>query len=586
MGSTVITSGTGSSADFGSESGILRHGGSASRRRRVGAAVSADARRRFWTRLERSRLVPADQLKRAQRAWGHLSDPVDLSRHLMRELGLTRWQCVQLGRGQEEFFLGKYELLDQLGSGGMGIVYRARRPNSRREFALKVIGAKALATPGAVERFRYEVRTLAALNHPNIVTALDAECEGDQHFLVMEYVPGFDLARWLTDERRLPVDWVCECIRQAAVGLHYAHERGLVHRDIKPGNLLVISDDTRSVPLVKLLDLGMARFKMEGEESHLAENGQILGTPDYIAPEHARGERELDPRSDIYSLGCTLYRLLTGRPAFPGETVRDKLKARLSRDVPPPSEHRGDVPADLDALLAAMTARDPAERIAGCDLLAEALEPLCGRMRNRRVTVRPRRPTLAGGQALPAETTDQVDAATWPASVLGAIRRRPLIALGGLMAVLSSAVLAAGLLLGPGEALPSASSSSASDGQGGEVQPLEHPAPQANEGLIYAWDGFPLGDQHMMSFDTPEGRYRLKLVLLEGHPAGDVRIVLNGDDVWSTTPQLGVLMGPESEVDLGEQQFTAASQTLIFDAQPAQDSPRFQFSLVLDPIVD
>lgn len=527
--------------------------------------------------------MPADRYRAARRAFGQIHDPVELSQHLIHDLGLTRWQCQELGRGREQFFLGKYELVDKLGAGGMGTVYRARRRNARREvssrdMALKVVSQKALSTPGSVERFRYEVRTLAALNHPNIITALDAECEGDTHFLVMDYAPGSDLSRWFAEFRPLPVEWVCECIRQAAVGLHYAHEQGLVHRDIKPGNLLVMAEDTNSIPLVKILDLGMARFKAEGEENELSNTNQILGTPDYIAPEQARGDAELDPRSDIYSLGCTLYKLLSGLPPFPADSVREKLKLRLTADVPPLVPLRSDATPQLDAVIAKMTARNPADRYATCAALAEELAPLCGAMLdpNTSAISRSRRSSAGSGVSHKAPEIEKPKPNRAGKHVLQYVRAKPWFSAAYVLGLLAGVVLLGWALTRP-VVVPNPPTI---------VEPVARvEQPPVDDGLTVlpgepfelAWEGFPLGDEYPMVLPQLHGRYQLSLVFQSGTPVGRGQVFLDGRELWS-----GRTHGPDgltqnAPIDLGSHPFRGESRTLTLDVRRDESSEPFAF---------
>jgi serine/threonine protein kinase len=554
--------------------------------------VSDTAVQRFWDRLARSELLPADRYRSARRAFGKIHDPVELSQHLIHDLGLTRWQCQELGRGRDQFFLGKYELVDKLGAGGMGTVYRARRRNVRREvssrdMALKVVSQKALSTPGSVERFRYEVRTLAALNHPNIITALDAECEGDTHFLVMDYAPGSDLSRWFAEFRPLPVDWVCECIRQAAVGLHYAHEQGLVHRDIKPGNLLVMAEDTNSTPLVKILDLGMARFKAEGEENELTSSRQILGTPDYIAPEQARGDAELDPRSDIYSLGCTLYKLLSGLPPFPADSVREKLKLRLTADVPPLVPLRSDATAQLDAVIARMTARDPADRYPNCAAVAEALAPLCGGILDPNTVVISRSRRSSAGSGVSNRVPKMEPAKPHRASkqVLDYVRVKPWLSGGYVLGLLSGVVLLGWALTRP-IVVPKPPAVVEPVVRVEEPEPVEAATVLPGEPFELAWEGFPLGDEYPMVLPPLEGRYQLSLVFQSGTPVGRGRVFLDGRELWT-----GRTHGPDGltqneSIDLGMHSFRGESRTLTLDVRREDSSEPFAFVVRGLPIAE
>ncbi|MBI3465850.1 MAG: protein kinase [Planctomycetes bacterium] len=289
---------------------------------------------------------------------------------------ITRWQAEQLFAGRSVFFLGKYKLLDYIGKGGMGAVFKAQHALMARTVALKVMARALLEKPDAVARFKREVKSAAALNHPNIITAHDADCVGDTHFLVMEYVEGRDLKYWLEHRGPLAIGWVCECIRQVSLGLQHAHEKGMVHRDIKPSNLLVDSKDPNAPPLVKILDMGLARMVSEAkQEGGVTQTGQVMGTVDYVAPEQAEDAKLADIRSDIFSLGCTLFQLLTGQLPFGGDTLMAKLLARAKTGALPVRSLRSDVPPGLEAIVAKMLARDPAQRLQTPGEVAAALAP-------------------------------------------------------------------------------------------------------------------------------------------------------------------------------------------------------------------
>jgi uncharacterized protein (TIGR03067 family) len=297
----------------------------------------------------------------------------------------------------------RYRIVQLLGTGGMGAVYKAEHRLMQRTVALKVINPKLVASKSAVERFRREVQAAARLRHDNIVHAYDAEQAGDAHYLVMEYVPGTDLSKVLDERGPLPVVEACEYIRQAALGLQHAHESGMVHRDIKPQNLMItdcglrIADFKSTIrnpqsAMVKILDFGLASLTTEptstldvplnpqsaisNPQSHLTQAGSLMGTPDYMAPEQARDARSADIRSDIYSLGCTLYTLLTGKVPFPGGSALDKVTAHSERKPQPIGEARQDVPPTLVRVLDKMIAKDPADRYQTPAEVAAALAPL------------------------------------------------------------------------------------------------------------------------------------------------------------------------------------------------------------------
>ena len=331
----------------------------------------------FLQVLQKSSLLSSKQM---DEVWKWPEDnPQEFADRLVEEGRLTEWQSQQVLAGKtskDEYFRGKYKLLDQIGVGGMGAVYKAVQPAIGRTVALKVMNREILQQPIAVTRFLREIRSAAAVDHPNVVRAYDANCDGDTYFLVMEYVAGQDLKSWIRQNEKLPVGWSCECIRQAALGLEHAFEQGMVHRDIKPSNLLVTQSEHDGLPLVKILDLGLARFASEtAEEGDLTRSGQVLGTPDYIAPEQARNTKTADIRADIFSLGCTLFEMLTGRLPFPGATVIEKLMARATEDAPAVSSLRQEIPAGLDAVVAQMLARDPNFRYSTPAEVALALAP-------------------------------------------------------------------------------------------------------------------------------------------------------------------------------------------------------------------
>lgn len=279
----------------------------------------------------------------------------------------------------------RYRIQKVLGIGGMGVVFRAEHRLMERPVALKVINRALLAKPEVVERFEQEVKAAAKLAHANIVVAHDAEQVGDLHFLVMEYVDGQSLAKIVEKKGPLPVVNACHYIRQAAQGLQHAHEKGMVHRDIKPQNLMLTKRGQ-----IKVLDFGLARLRHsddilmpdadraidEAQDGSLTRAGSLLGTPDYMAPEQAADPRDADARADLYSLGCTLYFLLTGQPPFASESALRKLKAHQHRAIKPVSDFRSDVPAELVAVLARLVAKEPSDRFQTAAEVVQAIAPL------------------------------------------------------------------------------------------------------------------------------------------------------------------------------------------------------------------
>jgi serine/threonine-protein kinase len=241
-----------------------------------------------------------------------------------------------------------------------------------RVVALKVIRPDALDRTGALERFHQEIQSAARLGHPNIVVAHDANEVGGKLFLTMEYVEGQNLSQLVKQRGPLSIRDACDFIRQAALGLEHAHESGLVHRDIKPSNLLVTPAGA-----VKILDMGLARPERRNGDTELTDTGSVVGTADYIAPEQALNARRADARSDVYSLGCTLYFLLTGRPPFPEGTFTEKLMKHNMEDATPIEQLRPEIPAGLAAIVRRMMAKNPTERLARAAAVAEALGPYC-----------------------------------------------------------------------------------------------------------------------------------------------------------------------------------------------------------------
>jgi serine/threonine protein kinase len=277
-----------------------------------------------------------------------------------------------------------------LGAGGMGAVYKAEHQLMERMVALKVIKPQLVDSPIMAERFRREVKAAARLAHPNIVTAYDAEQAGSSHFLVMEFVEGTSLDKLVAEKGPLPVDQACDFIRQAALGLQHAFERGMIHRDIKPHNLMLTPAGQ-----VKVLDFGLARFALENapaatlpkaptptvvaaektSSGSLTETGMVMGTPDFLAPEQARDAHQADIRADIYSLGCTLYYLLAGHAPFAGETTLDKLLAHAEQTAVPLTNERPNIPPALAKVVERMMAKEPAQRFQKPVEVAQALAP-------------------------------------------------------------------------------------------------------------------------------------------------------------------------------------------------------------------
>ncbi len=297
------------------------------------------------------------------------ADPQEIAREIVQRKWLTAFQVKAFWKGRgEDLFINQYVLMEKLGAGGMGDVFKARHMRMDRIVAIKLIRPERLANPETVKRFQREIKAASQLQHENVVVAYDADQDGDLNFFVMEYVDGTNFYDLVTKQGPLPVGQACDYIRQAALGLQHAHERGMIHRDIKPANLLLSKKGQ-----VKILDMGLARIDTgPNDDTRMTIEGLTFGTPDFISPEQSRNAREADIRSDIYSLGATFYFLLAGKVMYPGGTPAEKMIAHNAQ--PAPRVQRLDIPAPVEAVLAKMLAKDPAERYQTPVEVADALK--------------------------------------------------------------------------------------------------------------------------------------------------------------------------------------------------------------------
>jgi eukaryotic-like serine/threonine-protein kinase len=323
-----------------------------------------------------SGLVSKDQIDRAivaLRARSGLPTPLeqvsddDLASQLV-ELGtITGYQSDQLKAGRTKLNLGPYTITDWIGQGGMGQVFKAVHTVMGRECAIKVLPLSK-STPEAIENFRREIRTQAQLDHSHLVRAYDAGHDGNVHYLVTEYVPGTDLRQFVRRQGLLTMQQAANVIVQAARGLEYAHQRGLIHRDVKPGNILVTP-----AGVAKVSDLGLSGFIDEAEQDPRA--GKIVGTADYLSPEQIHSPSQVTSVSDIYSLGCTLYYAISGKVPFPGGTTKEKARRHLEETPWHPRRFNSEVSEEFVEVIADMMEKEPERRIQTAGEVVARLEP-------------------------------------------------------------------------------------------------------------------------------------------------------------------------------------------------------------------
>ena len=324
-----------------------------------------------------SGLLTAEQLDDARGRLHGIRDqlpPDDLSRDdrlatLLIESGmLNAWQVDQLKSGRTKFTLGPYRVIDSLGQGGMGQVFKAEHSLMGRIVAIKVLPLHK-STPDAVAYFTREMRAHAQLDHDNLVRAFDAGRDGNVYYLVTEFVPGTDLRRLVRRRGRLSMPEAASIIAQAARGLQFAHDKGMIHRDVKPANILVTPDGR-----AKVSDVGLASF-LDVENESDPRAGRIVGTADYLSPEHVRAPYQVSAASDIYSLGCTLFYAVTGKVPFAGGTTPQKARRHCEESPPQASSIDGRISAEFCEVIARMLEKDPAKRISSGAQVAEALAP-------------------------------------------------------------------------------------------------------------------------------------------------------------------------------------------------------------------
>jgi serine/threonine-protein kinase len=347
--------------------------------------MDADTIQQLLLALRESGLYTPEQLAAAERT-AATGDAAQLAESLQAAGVLTPYQFrkIRIGRTTDLLF-GPYLILDKIGEGGMGKVYRAAQRGSGQIVALKLVRQALMNNRTVLRRYKREAAAVAALNHPNIVTLYDADEAAGRYFLAMEYVDGIDLSKMVRMFGNPPTSGLpsyqeaCEYVRQAALGLQHAHQRGMVHRDVKPSNILVHGGralpGVRERPSIKILDMGLVRTPMGDDvsTSDLTRVGTVVGTPDYMSPEQAKDSSKVDARADLYSLGCVLYFLLRGQPPFPDGNPIDKL-IRHQLDPPPDVRRsRPDVPVELAAVIERLLQKKSEERYATAREVAEVL---------------------------------------------------------------------------------------------------------------------------------------------------------------------------------------------------------------------
>lgn len=345
----------------------------------------------FCGSLIRSRLHPVEAVKAIYQHWHKVArrpDSLDDFRAwLVAKQHLTQHQADLIHAGHvDNFFLGKYRILERIGRGKTSGIYRAADPAGNR-VALKVLAPSRARDPEYEGRFLREAQLARQLNHASVVRTIDSGKHNNLYFLVMEYLEGQSLQALLEERRRLPGREAARLAFLVALGLQHIHERAMVHRDLKPGNLMLspapAPQENTLRSMIKIIDLGLGRVlfdpESKGGDDGLTNEGSLLGTPDYVAPEQARDARRVDIRADIYSLGCTLYHALAGAPPFADTNLLRQILRHASQPPQPFREHDVAVASELERIVMTMLAKDPAQRYQTPADAAEALKSFLGR---------------------------------------------------------------------------------------------------------------------------------------------------------------------------------------------------------------
>jgi serine/threonine protein kinase len=330
----------------------------------------------FLQVVVRSGLLDSEQLEEVVRAAPavHRDNPEAMAEHLIKVGKLSRFQASKLLKGAfVGLVLGPYQVLSPLGRGGMGTVYLARDSRNRKLVALKALSPKkAREEDRVLARFRREMILSRQVSHPNLAQTYEAGVSQDVYYIAMEYIPGRNLYRLVTQDGPLAIPRAARLFAEVAHGLDHAHLRGLIHRDLKPSNIIITPNDH-----AKVLDLGLALIQGElvTDKTVVGGQGYVVGSFDYLAPEQAEDATKVDSRSDIYSLGCTLYYALTGRPPFPGGSSQEKVNRHRGEEPPPIEQLNPHVPLGFASLIRKMMAKKPDQRPPSADAVRTELMP-------------------------------------------------------------------------------------------------------------------------------------------------------------------------------------------------------------------
>lgn len=518
----------------------------------------------FLLKLRKSRLVTEEQLQQIAAAPNAGPGASELGVAAQASCGLTDWQLEQLARGNTALLLdnGRYELRSQIGQGGMGAVYLARHRLMNREVALKVIDPRKVTNPQLIARFKREVEASSRLQHEHIVQALDVGQHGEVSFLVLEYVHGSDLAAIVRRDGPMPPDQAAAICLQAASALAYAHSQGVVHRDIKPQNILL-----STAGVTKILDMGLARIAEEGSDDHtsLTQEGALMGTVDYMPPEQARDTRTADARSDLYSLGATLFYLLSGRPPFAGGSTIDKL-TRLATERPPSlTTVRPDCPLELSQLIGRLLSKQPQERPASAQEVVRELRPFAAqRVAGRAVVTAAVQAAEDGHRSrAPQSTISSPSLVFENPSALSLVRRKkppfPWKLWAGLAAGLAAGLVLLAIVIpkrndnSSGQTLAASGSSPTSSGAA-----LPTTAPAAFQVDI----GGHWGETYQ-SIALRPGGFQLTMIPAQGDPT----IRHRGAIVWSPDDNFVASANGDADVRIWN---TTGKTTFIYRAHPAR----------------